>query len=107
MGRILSSVAGLSIAMVVAGCGGEEPKEDVGPDEMNASSVESATSAEQACIESGGVVTSALCCACVSDFPNLCLIGACGCSGEHSVPTRICECPPDRCFDGTACVERR
>lgn len=61
---------------------------------------------ELACRNSGGTITAALCCKSVRDFPDLCLIGACGCSPDNSHTVKICECGPDRCFDGTICVPR-
>jgi formate hydrogenlyase subunit 3/multisubunit Na+/H+ antiporter MnhD subunit len=59
---------------------------------------------EKACTDSGGTVKTSLCCKSVSDFPNNCLIGACGCSPENSHDVKVCECPEDKCFDGNACV---
>ncbi len=65
-----------------------------------------ATSAKkQACTNSGGVVSTGSCCKGIADFPNLCLIGACGCSQENSDEATICECGPNKCFDGEKCVE--
>ncbi len=61
---------------------------------------------EQKCTDSGGTVSTSLCCGSASDFPNLCLIGACGCSSENSHEVKICDCGTDKCFDGTACVSR-
>jgi eight-cysteine-cluster-containing protein len=59
---------------------------------------------EQACIDSGGTVTTANCCESASDFPNSCLIGACGCASEYSHEIKTCDCG-DGCWDGTKCVE--
>jgi hypothetical protein len=55
------------------------------------------------CIASGGTVVTKSCCKSVSDFPNTCLIGACGCSPDNSKEIRVCDCGPGRCFDGNAC----
>jgi len=60
----------------------------------------------QLCIDSGGSITTANCCISASDFPNLCLIGSCGCSSDNSHEIKICECP-NGCWDGTKCVERQ
>ncbi|NQU83003.1 MAG: hypothetical protein HQ539_03565 [Parcubacteria group bacterium] len=60
--------------------------------------------AEQACMDSGGEVTTALCCETTEDFPNSCLIGACGCSPDNSHEIKICECQ-EGCFDGEKCSE--
>jgi len=65
---------------------------------------EGLTEKEQICINSGGIVTKALCCKATSDFPNTCLIGPCGCSLENSHEVKICDCGPDKCFDGSECV---
>jgi len=62
------------------------------------------TEQEQACMNSGGTVTIAMCCENTDDFPNLCLIGPCGCSPENSHEVKICDCGPDECFDKTGCV---
>lgn len=59
---------------------------------------------EQACIDSVGEVSTSLCCNSVSDFPNLCLIGACGCASGDSHEVKICNCGTDKCFNGTDCV---
>jgi len=56
-------------------------------------------SAEQACINSGGTVTTQLCCNSVSDFPNTCLIGACGCSPDNSHEVKVCDCGEGKCWD--------
>lgn len=65
-----------------------------------------ADSLDEACARGGGTVSTAACCASASDFPNTCLIGACGCSPEHSLTRKICACPEGACFDGTRCVAR-
>lgn len=59
--------------------------------------------AEAACVDSGGAVISSSCCALSDDFPNTCMIGACGCSPDNSKETKTCSCPENYCFDGTGC----
>lgn len=59
---------------------------------------------EQACISSGGTVTTGMCCKSTSDFPNLCLIGPCGCAPENSHEVKICDCGEDKCFNESECV---
>jgi heat shock protein HslJ len=59
------------------------------------------------CRRAGGTVGAASCCGLVGDFPNTCLMGACGCAPEHSHEVQVCRCPEGRCFDGKACVEQR
>ncbi len=61
---------------------------------------------ERACFDSGGTLTTAICCQSTSDFPNTCLIGACGCAPEYSHKVKVCECP-NGCWDGTRCVKNR
>jgi hypothetical protein len=58
------------------------------------------------CTASGGTVGMSLCCASVSDFPNLCTTGACGCAPTSSRMVMVCNCPEGRCFNGTACAPR-
>ena len=62
------------------------------------------TGKEQACINSGGTVGTSMCCKSASDFPNNCLIGACGCAPINSHEVKVCNCPQGKCFDGNACV---
>jgi hypothetical protein len=59
---------------------------------------------EQACALSGGIIKTSLCCASASDFPNLCLIGACGCSPADSHQVKVCDCGEDKCFNGSGCI---
>jgi hypothetical protein len=56
--------------------------------------------AEQACVGSGGTVSTSLCCAGADDFPNTCSIGACGCSPQASHEVQVCNCGAGRCFGG-------
>ncbi len=56
------------------------------------------------CIDSGGTVSTSMCCGSVGDFPNMCLIGACGCAHDFSHEVKTCDCGLDRCFDGNVCV---
>jgi len=59
---------------------------------------------DQACTNSGGTVTTALCCKSSNDFPNTCLIGACGCSPENSRTVKMCDCGEGKCFNGNTCI---
>ncbi len=59
---------------------------------------------EQACLASGGTVDTGSCCQSVGDFPNTCLIGACGCSPDYSHDVKVCQCPEGSCFDGQGCT---
>ncbi len=60
---------------------------------------------EQACAISGGTIKISLCCKSTDNFPNLCLIGACGCSSpENNQQAKTCDCGKGKCFDGEKCV---
>jgi len=67
--------------------------------------IEEETAKEQACINFGGTVTTASCCKSMGDFPNSCLIGACGCSPDNSHQVKTCDCGENKCFDGTQCIQ--
>lgn len=59
---------------------------------------------EKSCIDSGGEVVNSSCCKSVSDFPNTCLVGACGCAPDSSHEIKTCQCGPNQCFNGKECV---
>jgi hypothetical protein len=58
------------------------------------------------CDFSGGTVVTQLCCGSASDFPNMCTIGACGCSADNSHQVKVCDCGQGKCWDSEkkACV---
>ena len=58
----------------------------------------------RACLDSGGTLTTGLCCQSTDDFPDTCAIGACGCAPDFSHTVRLCDCGPAACFDGSECV---
>jgi hypothetical protein len=62
-------------------------------------------SKEEACLNSGGQVTTSLCCKSTNDYPNLCLIGACGCSPDNSHEVKTCDCGEGKCFNGEQCID--
>lgn len=66
--------------------------------------LEQPSEAELACVSAGGEVSVSLCCKSTEDFPNLCLIGACGCSPENSRQVKVCDCGVDKCFNGDKCL---
>jgi hypothetical protein len=61
---------------------------------------------EKGCFDSGGKVSTSSCCKLTNDFPNSCLIGACGCSPTDSHEVKTCDCGIDKCFDGEKCVSQ-
>jgi len=65
---------------------------------------EKTSTKEEACVNSGGTVKTSSCCESASDFPNLCLIGPCGCGPQNSHQIKTCDCGPEKCFNGTECV---
>lgn len=61
------------------------------------------------CISSGGTITTGLCCGIGSfstqeNFPNTCLIGACGCAPTASHKVQSCDCGNNKCWNGESCV---
>jgi len=90
------TIIAVVILIVVVGLGYWFYQSTITPEEL--------TEKEQACIDSGGEVLTAMCCKATGDFPNLCLIGPCGCSPENSYQVKICDCGPDKCFNGSKCV---
>lgn len=62
------------------------------------------TTPEQGCLNSGGQVATSSCCLSTSNFPNLCLIGACGCDATNSHEINTCNCETSKCFNGSKCV---
>jgi hypothetical protein len=60
---------------------------------------------EELCTSTGGTVVTAMCCNSVEEeFPNTCLVGACGCSPENSHEINTCDCGEGKCFDGEKCT---
>lgn len=66
---------------------------------------ETSTTPEQGCLNSGGQVATSSCCLSTSNFPNTCLIGACGCDATNSHEVNVCDCGTDKCFNGSKCAE--
>jgi hypothetical protein len=63
---------------------------------------------ESSCEDSGGKIITQSCCKPVADFPNTCLIGACGCSPDNSKEVKVCDCGEGKCWDNAkqTCVTR-
>jgi hypothetical protein len=56
------------------------------------------------CANTGGAVVEQLCCAATGDFPDLCSVGACGCSPSSSHTIHACSCPDAGCYaPGVGC----
>jgi len=90
------TIIAIIVIIIVAGLGYWVYQSTITPEELSEK--------EQACIDSGGTVSTSLCCEATGDFPNLCLIGPCGCSPENSHEVKVCDCGPDKCFNGSECV---
>jgi hypothetical protein len=60
-----------------------------------------ATPLADLCLSTGGQVKSQLCCGSVSDYPNSCVPGPCGCAPENSHTISVCDCPGTTCFTPT------
>lgn len=54
------------------------------------------------CVQTGGTESTELCCNSVEDFPDTCLLGACGCAPESSHEVKTCTCPEGQCYDATS-----
>jgi hypothetical protein len=80
----------------------KRPEQSYQPVEIQ--KIEKKSTQEQGCLNSRGTVSTSLCCKSSGDFPNLCLIGACGCSPDNSHRVRVCDCGTARCFNGNECV---
>ena len=91
------TIIAVIILIVVVGLGYWFYQSTLAPEEL--------TEKEQACIDSGGEITTTLCCESTGDFPDLCVVGACSCVPEDSHEVKTCDCGTDKCFDGDECVE--
>ncbi|XOB41836.1 MAG: hypothetical protein ACKKMS_00330 [Candidatus Nealsonbacteria bacterium] len=89
-------IIAIIIIIVIVGLGYWIYQSTITPEELSGK--------EQTCVDSGGQVSISLCCKATGDFPNLCLIGPCGCSPDNSHQVKICDCGPDKCFNGSECV---
>ena len=59
---------------------------------------------KESCEKSGGKMATSSCCKSAENFPNLCLVGACGCSLENSKEIKVCDCGESKCFDRNSCI---
>jgi hypothetical protein len=81
-----------------------QPRPETGGTMCDVGSVEVQPPPAEGCIQSGGTVSTGLCCQAVESFPNTCTIGACGCAPDSSHEVAVCICPANTCFDGESCV---
>ncbi|MCX6802069.1 MAG: DUF4382 domain-containing protein [Candidatus Diapherotrites archaeon] len=82
----------------------EKPEEPEAKPPETAGDADGKKSAEAACTESGGTVITSFCCTSAGDFPNSCLIGACGCGPGDSHEVKTCDCGESKCFNGKECI---
>lgn len=55
------------------------------------------------CTATGGTIKTQTCCASTSDFPNSCLVGACGCDPATGHDISVCICPTGCFVPGEGC----
>jgi hypothetical protein len=94
------------ILAIIVGVGAlwyvNRPEKSYKPVEIQKTEEKSAQ--ELGCLNSGGTVSVSSCCKSSNDFPNSCLIGACGCSPTDSHQVKTCDCGEGKCFDGEKCL---
>jgi hypothetical protein len=81
-----------------------EPRPETGGTMCDVGAFEVQPTPVEGCIQSGGTVSTGLCCQAVESFPNTCTTGACGCAPDASHEVDVCICPANTCFDGESCV---
>jgi hypothetical protein len=81
-----------------------QPRPEIDGTMCDVGSVEVQPIPAEGCIQSGGTVSTELCCQAVESFPNTCTTGACGCGPDASHEVDVCICPANTCFDGESCV---
>jgi hypothetical protein len=81
-----------------------QPRPETGGTMCDVGAFEVQPPAAESCTQSGGTVSTGLCCQAVESFPNICAIGACGCAPDASHEVAVCICPTNTCFDGESCV---
>ena len=89
------AAVGLVILLGVA-CGDESPApaQDGGADAAG----DAGGGPEALCTQTGGTVGTQLCCGSVTDFPDTCGVGNCGCSPSSSHEVQVCTCAAGKCF---------
>ena len=118
MNKQISTGVGIAIIAILAGAvaagvlwtskGDMVTAPNIAPQQKNVITEQPSTGGEtgkqKACLDSGGKVETGTCCQSSGDFPNSCLIGACGCAPAASHQVKTCSCGAGKCFDGNACV---
>jgi hypothetical protein len=100
----VSVIAVMVAAVLLAGCAQEQPQGNKTPTNGTGDNITTPSAEELACTTSGGTVQTSECCLSSGDFPNMCMIGACGCSLENSHNVKKCICGEGKCWNGTTCA---
>lgn len=95
------------VVCMAQGCPCPENKETCPQDCKTDEEKEVSDKLEKACLNSGGKISTSLCCLSVSDFSSNCLIGGCGCSPDNSHQVKTCDCGQNKCFNGEKCVSAK
>ena len=92
----LAAVALVVLLGVAGACGGGDPApaQDGGADAAG----DSGGGLAALCTQTGGAVGTQLCCGSVTDFPDTCGVGNCGCSPSASREVQVCTCLSPKCF---------
>ncbi|MFA6383510.1 MAG: hypothetical protein WCX17_03740 [Parcubacteria group bacterium] len=106
MKKIYLAVIAIIIAGTAAWMAVQFSKTKIPAENKKTADIETPSSQERACLDSGGTVTAASCCQSTQDFPDNCAIGACGCAPEYSQEVKFCGCGKDKCFNGKKCTAR-
>jgi hypothetical protein len=75
---------------------GECPKADGGVSDAGSNNA-------ALCTATGGTIKTQTCCASATDFPNSCLVGACGCDPATGHDITVCICPTGCFVPGEGC----
>ena len=90
----------LLMAIILVGCMQQQPQGNQTP------TPQPTLTRDDLCAQSGGTVKMRPCCMLADDFPDTCLIGACGCSPDNSHQVKVCDCGEGKCWDisQNACI---
>ena len=92
----LVAIALIAVLGVLGACsdGSPAPAQDGGADAAG----DAGGGPAELCAQTGGTVGTQLCCGSVTDFPDTCGVGNCGCSPSASHEVQVCTCTGGRCF---------